>query len=110
MLIILTGLCILGAAVENMSIGFVMPHVRCDLKLTMAHEGLLRSASLLGSVATSVFWGFLSDKCGRQKVLSIAALNGFFFSFLSGFTTNIHVLITFRFFSGAMRVLLLSNT
>lgn len=102
MLILLTGLCILGVATEIMSIGMVMPYVKCDLKLTMADEALLRSASFFGIVFTSLFWGFLSDTWGRQKVLSVSAFGGFFFSFPFGFMTNVYAVITFRFFGGAM--------
>lgn len=102
MLLVLTGLCILGVAIENMSVGLVMPYVKCDLKLTVADENLLRSASFLGIISGSLFWGFLSDTWGRQKVLPVAAFGGFIFSFPFGFITNVYAAVTLRFLGGAM--------
>lgn len=98
---ILTGLSILGAAIENANISYIMPFVKCDLKLTIGQQGALLSVSFLATIST-YFWGFLADTWGRRKVMSIAAFSGFFFSFLSGFMTNIHVLIVLRFLASAM--------
>lgn len=102
MLIALTGLSIMGAAVENVNISYISPYAKCDLKLTIAQQGVLSSVSFLGIVSTSYFWGFLADTWGRQKVLSVAAFGGFFFSLLSAFATNTEAVISLRFLAGAM--------
>lgn len=98
----LTGLAIMGAAVENVNISIVIPNAKCDLDLTVTEQGVLGSVSFLGIVVTSYFWGFLTDTWGRQKVISVACFGGFLFSFLSAFATQTYVLIALRFLAGAM--------
>lgn len=102
MLIAFTGLAIMGAAVENVNISYITPYAKCDLKLTIGQQGVLASVSFLGIVSTSYFWGFLADTWGRQKVLTVAAFGGFFFSCISSFATNTYAVISLRFVSGAM--------
>lgn len=102
MLIVLTGLSIMGAALENVNLSYVLPYAKCDLKLSLAEQGVLTSVSFLGIVSTSYFWGFLADTWGRQKVLCVAGLCGFCLSFSSGFATNTTFLIILRFLAGAL--------
>ena len=92
----------MGASLENLSIGYVMPYAKCDLNLTPSQQGVLAAVSYLGIVSTSYFWGFLTDTWGRQKVLSMAALLGSIFSFVSAFLIDFRMLITLRFLAGAM--------
>lgn len=101
MLIIMSGLSIMGALLENLNMSYVLPYVKCDLKLSIAEQGALTSVSFLGIVSTSYFWGFLIDTWGRQKVLCVAALCGFSCSFISSLSTHTFVLIAFRFLAGA---------
>lgn len=103
-LICLTGVSIMGAALENVNLSYVLPYAKCDLKLSLSEQGVLTSVSFLGIVSTSYLWGFLVDCWGRQKVLCAAAFCGFGFSFASGFATNISVLIFLRFMAGALWV------
>lgn len=92
----------MGSTLENLSIGYVLSYAKCDLNFTTSQQGLLASISFLGIVSTSYLWGFLVDTWGRQKVLCIAALSGFFFSFLSAFSMNFYLLLVLRFLAGAM--------
>lgn len=92
----------MGAALENINVSYILPFAKCDLKLTIAEQGILSSVSFLGIVSTSYFWGFLVDTLGRQRVLCVAALSGFCFSFVSAFATNTLVLIFLRFLAGAL--------
>lgn len=101
-LIFLTGLAVMGTVVENISISFVLPYVRCELNLTPPEQGLLASVSYLGIVLTSQMWGFLADTWGRQKVLRLAAIGGFLFSFASGFATRAYVMILLRLTAGTL--------
>lgn len=91
----------MGAALENINLSYVLPYAKCDLKLTIAEQGVLTSVSFLGIVSTSYFWGFLADTWGRKKVVSLGALCGFAFSLVSAFATNTTVLIALRFLAGA---------
>lgn len=101
-LIILTGLSILSAGLENVNISYVLPYAKCDLKLTLSEQAVLSSVSYIGMLSTAYFWGFLTDNIGRKKVLCAASFGGFFFSFISSFVTNTYVLIALRFLCGAL--------
>lgn len=92
----------MGAALENVNISYVLPYAKCDLKLTLAEQGVLSSVSYIGMLSTAYFWGFLTDTMGRQKILCTAAFGGFFFSFISSFVTNTYGLIALRFLCGAL--------
>lgn len=102
MLIFLTGLSIMGSALENLNVSFILPYAKCDLNFTTSQQGFLASVSFLGIVSTSHIWGFLTDTLGRQKIISIAAFGGFFFSFASAFSPNFYTLAVFRFLTGAV--------
>lgn len=93
---------LLGSAVENTSVSYILPYAKCDLKLTTEEQGLLSAVSYLGIVFTSHFWGFLADTWGRQKVLRVAAIGAFIFSFSSAFAVNTVSMILLRFFAGAL--------
>lgn len=101
-LILFTGLSIMGSALENVNISYIMPNAKCDLNLTISQQGILSSVSFLGIVSTSYFWGFLADTWGRKNVLSTAAFGGFFFSIVSAFSTDFYTLALLRFLAGAM--------
>lgn len=92
---------VLGSSLENTNISFILPYAKCDLKLSTEEQGFLSAISYLGIVFTSHFWGFLADTWGRQKVLRIAAIGAFIFSFSSAFATNTILLILLRFLAGA---------
>lgn len=98
----LTGMSVLGSAIENTNISYILPYAKCDLKLTTQEQGLLSAISYLGIVFTSHLWGFLADTWGRQKVLRVAAIGGFIFSFSSAFATDTISMILLRFLAGAL--------
>lgn len=101
MLIILTGLSITTAAMENINISYVIPYAKCDLSLTITQRGMLSSVSFLGIVSTSYFWGFVADTWGRQRVIAISSLIGFFLSVASTLATNFYTFFLFRFLTSA---------
>ncbi|XP_031628109.1 synaptic vesicle glycoprotein 2B-like [Contarinia nasturtii] len=100
-LIVASGLSILGASIENVGISMILPYIKCDMRPTLAEMGVLSSVSFLGIVSTSFLWGLLLDTWGRKKVLCSAAFLGFAFSFPSAFATNTSLLIFLRFLAGA---------
>lgn len=57
----LTGMSVLGSAIENTNISYILPYAKCDLELTTQQQGLLSAISYLGIVFTSHLWGFLAD-------------------------------------------------
>lgn len=80
--------------------GSVLTVMVKDLGLNSAQTGLLASTSLWGCVVGGVTLGFLTDKLGRKKVITLAvilygALTGF-----CGLTHSIPLFAALRFFSG----------
>lgn len=103
-LTILTGVSLLGSAIENTNISYVLPYAKCDLELSIRKQGVLSGISYFGIVVSSHLWGFLADTWGRKKVLRLAATGAFIFSFLSAFAANKYILILLRFLAGALLV------
>lgn len=99
---IATGLSLMGAISENVSVSLIMSYAKCDLKLTTSEQGLLASVSFLGIVMSSHFWGFMADTCGRQKVIRWALLLGFLCSFVSAFSINTYMMLALRFLVGLL--------
>lgn len=87
---------------ENLNISVVMPYAKCDLDISIAQQGLLTSASLLGIFVTLHVWGCLADMYGRQRVLRACVTGGFIFTFISAFAFDIYLLIVLRFLGGAL--------
>lgn len=96
------GLSIMGAVMENATIGYFLPYAKCDLPFTLQEQGLLLSSSYMGFVVSSHFWGFMADTWGRQKVIRIALLGGIISSILSAFSPTVNILIVLRFICGAL--------
>lgn len=92
----------MGSGIENTNISYILPFAKCDLKLTSQQQGFLSAISYLGIVFSSHIWGFLADTWGRKKVLRVAAMGAFIFSFASAFAINTITLIILRFFAGAL--------
>lgn len=97
-----TGLSLMGAVLENVSVSLILPYAKCDLQLTTSEQGLLTSVSFLGIVISSHFWGFMADTCGRQKVMRISLILGFICSFLSAFSINTNMMLVLRFMVGLL--------
>lgn len=92
----------MGVVVENVNIGFVLPYVRCDMKISTTEQGFLNSVGYIGIVLSSHFWGFLADTWGRRNVLRIALSGCFLCAILSAFSINIAMLIITRLFVGLL--------
>lgn len=101
-LIILTGLSVMGAVVENISVGIIIPYAKCELNLSTTEKAILNSISFVGIVSSSHILGCLADTWGRQKVIRIAAIGGFICSACSGFAVDTVSLIVLRFIAGAL--------
>lgn len=97
-------LSLLGSSVENTNVSYILPYAKCDLELTIREQGVLSGISYFGIVFSSHLWGFLADTWGRKKVLRLAAVGAFIFSFSSAFAVNKYMLIILRFLAGALLV------
>ncbi|XP_031628665.1 synaptic vesicle glycoprotein 2B-like [Contarinia nasturtii] len=99
-IILISGIVMLGAGVETVTIAFVLPFVNCDLNMTTTQKGLATSIQYLGIIISSHFWGVLCDTWGRAKVIKLAAMCAFISATLSAFSVNATVLIFLRFIIG----------
>lgn len=102
LIIFLSGLVMMGAQIENISIAFVLPYANCDLNMTTVEQGLVSSIAFLGIVMSSHFWGFMADTWGRKKVIRLCAICALIGAFLSAFALNAMTLIVLRFFVGIL--------
>ncbi|XP_031628518.1 synaptic vesicle glycoprotein 2C-like isoform X2 [Contarinia nasturtii] len=100
LIILLSGLVLMGATIENISIAFVLPYANCDLNMTTSETGLASSIAFLGFVVSSHLWGFICDTAGRKKVIKIASTFSLIFAILSAFSVNAISIIILRFFVG----------
>ncbi|CAO1380512.1 unnamed protein product [Diamesa serratosioi] len=102
----------MSVIVETFSIGYVIPLIdsECKMMLSLFDKGLLNGAAFAGVIITSHFWGFLADTWGRKKVLHLGSALTFVFSFISGFSNNVWLLIVTRFTVGAFVSGITANT
>ncbi|KAJ8960610.1 hypothetical protein NQ318_013902 [Aromia moschata] len=68
-LILVCGVLLFAANVENYSVGFVVPAAECGLDLDSFKKGLLTSANFVGLVVSSPLWGYISDIRGRRRLI-----------------------------------------
>lgn len=85
---------------EGHCMAYVLPAAKCELEMSTAEQGFLKSIGLLGVMLASHFWGFLADTWGRQKVLRTALLFAFVMSLASSLSFNRYMLMITRFGSG----------
>lgn len=102
LIIIMSGLVMMGATIENISMACVLPYADCDLNMTSIEFGLVSSIAFLGIVVSSHFWGFLADTWGRKKVIKLCAKCALICAILSAFSVNAASLILLRFFVGIL--------
>lgn len=100
MIVFFSGLVIMGATIENISVSFILPYANCDLHLSTLEFTLFGSVPFLGVVLSSHFWGFLADTWGRRNVIRLTAILSLIISIISTLLTNIVALILFRLMVG----------
>lgn len=102
LIVILSGLVIMGATIENISIAFILPFANCDLNMTTTELGVVSSIAFLGIVVSSHFWGFMADTWGRLKVIRLTATCALVSAVLSAFSPNASMLAFLRFCVGIL--------
>lgn len=104
LIVLVSGIVMIGATVENLSISFMAPYVNCDLNMTNTELSLATSIQYLGVIISSHFWGFMADTkfLGRRKVIRLSATYAFISATLSAFSMNASLLIFLRFIVGIL--------
>lgn len=60
LVLVVCGIGMMCVVIENVNIGFVLPYIRCEMKISTKEQGVLNSVGYLGIVISSHFWGFLA--------------------------------------------------
>lgn len=76
-------------AFDVMLYALVVAHIMRDLHMTKATVGLLSTLMLLASGAGGLLFGFIADRIGRTRALSLSILTYSVFSFASGLSQTV---------------------
>ncbi|KAJ8719338.1 hypothetical protein PYW08_011513 [Mythimna loreyi] len=87
----------LGAVLDMLGYGLVVPAASCDLQLSLEDSGMLTSVSFAGFIMSALFWGYSTDKYGRKKALLISSSVGFIMSSLTSFSTSFYMMLILKF-------------
>ncbi len=83
-------------AFDVMLYALVVTHIMRDLSMSKSTVGLLNTLMLLASGVGGIFFGFLADRIGRKRALSLSILTYSICSFASGLTQTVAQLAFFR--------------
>ncbi|MEM3972674.1 MAG: MFS transporter [Saccharolobus sp.] len=81
-------------------ISFAIIFISSQLKLNPSETGLVSSASLIGMLFGSLLFGFLSDKMGRKKLMTVDLIFFSVFALTSAISTNFYELFISRLLLG----------
>ena len=87
-------------AFDVMLYSIVLATLMREFGMTKSTAGLLNSLTLVASALGSFLFGWLADRAGRRRMLSLSILTYSLFTFACGFSTNVTTLAIFRFFLG----------
>jgi benzoate transport len=93
----------LGYAMDGFDLlilGFMLKMISTDLGLTPAEGASLVTATLIGAVAGGIFFGMLSDKIGRVRVLTYTIVVFAVFTGLCGLARGYYDLLFYRTLAG----------
>lgn len=79
---------------------FLLIPIGKELSLSNVSLSLILGASLAATAIGGIIFGFLSDKFGRKRVLQWTILMYSIGTFLSGFASDVSVLLVFRIVTG----------
>src|SRR5580698_9989419 len=93
----------LGYAMDGFDLlilGFMLRIISVDLSLTPAQGASLVTATLIGAVVGGIFFGMLSDKIGRVRVLTYTIVVFAVFTGLCGLARGYYDLLFYRALAG----------
>jgi len=96
---------IVGAAtffdgVDSVAIAYVLPAIIPIWRMTPGQIGLMISSGYIGQLLGSLFCGWVADRIGRVKTLTISLIIFSLTSLLAALCWNFHSLLTVRFVQG----------
>src|SRR3984885_13274004 len=93
----------LGYAMDGFDLlilGFMLKMISANLSLTPAQGASLVTATLIGAVIGGIFFGMLSDKIGRVRVLTYTIVVFAVFTGLCGLARGYYDLLAYRTLAG----------
>ncbi|XP_022826207.1 synaptic vesicle glycoprotein 2C-like isoform X2 [Spodoptera litura] len=100
-LLAVLSLAILSMAVDIFGLSVIVTGSECDFQLEQWQKSVILSMPFVGSVLTSIPWGYISSVHGRHKALLIALWGSFVFSFISSFSVHWIMLAVLKVFSAS---------
>lgn len=100
LLMLVCGLAIMGAIMEMIDIGYVLPAAECDLQLSQQDKGVLGAITYIGIIFSAHAWGVLADTTGRRRIMIRALLADVAVSTLACLAPNFWTLVVLRFLNG----------
>jgi MFS family permease len=98
--VIAAGLGWMLDAFDVMLYSIVLATLMREFGMTKSTAGLLNTLTLIASAIGSFGFGFLADRLGRRRMLSLSILTYSVFTFACGFSTSVTMLAVMRFFLG----------
>jgi MFS family permease len=98
--VIAAGLGWMLDAFDVMLYSIVLATLMREFGMNKSTAGLLNTLTLVASAIGSFAFGFLADRWGRRRMLSMSILTYSLFTFGCGFSTSVTMLAAMRFFLG----------
>ena len=89
-----------ATSIDSSSIAMILPSAECDLQMTFFQKGVLNAIIYIGMISSGFLWGYIADAKGRRAVFLYGCLADSICNFLSGFSQNFWMLVSFKFLSG----------
>jgi nitrate/nitrite transporter NarK len=88
--------------IMNTAYSNVLEYIKMELSLNYTQSGALMSAYFVGYAIGQIPWGFMADKFGSRRIMSISVLGVSLSTLLFGFSRNFKIAIITRFLSGLL--------
>ncbi|KAL0831770.1 hypothetical protein ABMA28_001309 [Loxostege sticticalis] len=95
--ILMTGLAIIAFACISYSTTFILPTSACELATTVAQQGVIAAAPVVGLMLGAPFWGYLGDTRGRRGTLMLSLLSTALINLVTSISVNWIMLLIFQF-------------
>ncbi|XP_043589962.1 synaptic vesicle 2-related protein-like [Bombus pyrosoma] len=89
-----------ATSIDSSSVAMILPSAECDLQMTFFQKGVLNAIVFLGMISSGFLWGYIADAKGRRAVFLYGYIADSICNFLSGFSQNFWMLVSFKFLSG----------